>query len=196
MSIDIKLISQLREMSGAGVSECQKALVETAGDLNAAIEILRKKGEAKAAKKTAERTTKDGLVCSYIHGNGKLGVLLELLCETDFVARNEVFKQLATDIAMHIAAMAPEYVREEDVPAEVVAKEKEIYLEQMAEEKKPDAIKEKIIEGKLKKFYEEICLVKQSFIKDETKTIEELIKEAIAKIGEKIEIGKFVRFKI
>jgi elongation factor Ts len=196
MSIDIKLISQLREMSGAGVSECQKALAETAGDLNAAIEILRKKGEAKAAKKTAERTTKDGLVCSYIHGNGKLGVLLELLCETDFVARNEVFKQLATDIAMHIAAMAPEYVREEDVPAEVVAKEKEIYLEQMAEEKKPDAIKEKIIEGKLKKFYEEICLVKQSFIKDETKTIEELIKEAIAKIGEKIEIGKFVRFKI
>ena len=196
MSIDIKLISQLREMSGAGVSECQKALAETNGDLSAAVEILRKKGEAKAAKKTAERTTKDGIVCSYIHGNGKLGVLLELLCETDFVSRNEVFKQLAGDIAMHIAAMSPEYVKESDVPADVIAKEKEIYLEQMAGENKPDAIKEKIIEGKLKKFFEEICLVKQSFIKDETKTIEDLIKEAIAKIGEKIEIGKFVRFKI
>jgi elongation factor Ts len=196
MPIDVKLISQLREMTGAGVAECQKALTETNGDINAAVEILRKKGEAKAAKKNAERTTKDGLVCSYIHGNGKLGVLLELLCETDFVARNEMFKQLATDIAMHVAAMGPEYVREEDVPAEVVAKEKEIYLGQMAGENKPDAIKEKIVEGKLKKFFEEICLLKQPFIKDETKKIEDLIKEAIAKIGEKIEIGKFVRFKI
>ncbi|MBI5254346.1 elongation factor Ts [Candidatus Falkowbacteria bacterium] len=177
MSIDLKLISQLRETTGAGIAECQKALAESNGDVNAAIEILRKKGEAKAAKKTAERTTKDGIICAYIHGNAKLGVLLELLCETDFVAKTDAFKQLANDIAMHIAALAPEYVCREDVPNEVIEKEK-------------------IIEGKLNKFFEESCLLQQSFIKDETKTIENLIKEAIAKIGEKIEIGRFVRFKI
>ncbi|MFH0814892.1 MAG: translation elongation factor Ts [Candidatus Falkowbacteria bacterium] len=196
MSIDLKLISQLRETTGAGIAECQKALTESNGDVNAAIEILRKKGEAKAAKKVAERTTKDGIVYSYIHGNAKIGVLLELLCETDFVAKTDAFKQLANDIAMHIAAMAPEYVRREDVPQDVIEKEKEIYREQMADENKPDAMKEKIIEGKLNKFFEEVCLLPQSFIKDETKKIEDLIREAIAKIGEKIEIGRFVRFKI
>lgn len=196
MSIDLKLISQLREITGAGIAECQKAVTEANGDINVAIEILRKKGEAKAAKKTAERKTKDGIVCSYIHGNAKLGVLLELLCETDFVARTDAFKQLANDIAMHIAALAPEYVRREDVPREVIEKEKEIYREQMVAENKPEAVKEKIVEGKLNKFFEEVCLLQQSFIKDETKKIEDLIKEAIAKIGEKIEIGRFVRFKI
>lgn len=176
--------------------DCKKALDEAVGDFDKAVEILRKKGEAKAVKKIAERQTKEGIVFSYIHSNNKAGAMVELFCETDFVARTDDFKNLARDLAMQIVAMSPEYLKPEDVPAAALEKEKEIYREQMKGENKPDAVKEKIIEGKLAKFYSESCLLNQTFIKDESLTIDALIKQLVAKTGEKIEVGKFARFQI
>lgn len=191
-----KLISQLREQTGAGIVECKNALEEAAGDLEKAIEILRKKGEIKAAKKTAERTTKEGLIHAYIHANGKVGAMIEVSCETDFVARNEEFKTLVHDLAMQVAATNPLYIKPENVPEEVIAKEKEMYLEEIRGQEKPPSVVEKILQGKLEKYFEDVCLLKQPFIKDEDITVEELINQKIAKIGEKIEVKKFIRFQI
>jgi elongation factor Ts len=196
MAIDPKLVSQLREQTGVGIVECKNALDESGGDIEKAIEILRKKGEIKAAKKSAERTTKEGLIHAYVHANGKVGAMVEINCETDFVARTEEFQTLVHDIAMQVAATNPLYVKPEEVPAEVVAKEKEMYLEELRGQEKPPAMVEKILEGKLEKYFEDICLIKQPFIKDEDITIEELINQKIAKTGEKIEIKRFVRFQI
>ncbi len=196
MIINPKLVSQLREQTGAGVVECKNALDETGGDLEKAIEILRKKGEIKAAKKSVERTAKEGLIHAYIHSNGKVGAMVEVSCETDFVARNEEFQALVHDLAMQVAATNPLYLKPEDVPEEVIAKEKEMYLEEIRGQEKPPAVVEKILQGKLEKYFEDVCLLKQPFIKDEDITVEELVNQKIAKIGEKIEVRKFVRYQI
>ncbi|WP_297890184.1 translation elongation factor Ts [Sulfurihydrogenibium sp.] len=195
MAVDAKLVKTLREVTGAGMLECKSALEEANGDLELAVEILRKKGVAKAAKK-AGRETKEGLIHAYIHAGGRIGVLLELNCETDFVARNELFKELANEIALQIAAMKPQYVKREDVPREVVEKEGEIAREAAIAEGKPAHIAEKIAEGKLEKFYKEVCLYEQPYIKDDKKTVEELIKEYIAKIGENIQVRRFCRYEL
>lgn len=195
MEISAGLVKELREKTGAGMMDCKKALAETSGDFEKAIEYLRKKGIASAAKK-AGRATKEGAVTSYIHGEGRVGVLLEVNCETDFVARTEQFKTFVKDVAMHVAAANPAYVRPEEVPAEVVAKEKEIAVAQMAASGKPAAVLEKIAEGKIKKFYEDTCLMNQIFVKDPNKTIEQLLKETIAALGENIIVRRFSRFQL
>jgi len=193
--ITAQMIKELREKTGAGIVDCKKALQEANGDMEKAVEILRKKGAAKAAKK-ADRATAEGLVVSYIHAGGKVGVLLELNCETDFVARTEDFKNLGHEIAMQIAAMSPEYVSKEDVPAEVIEKEKEILKEQALAEGKPEHIVEKIVEGRLNKFYSEKCLLEQPWIKDDSKTIADLVREYITKLGENIKVKRFCRFEV
>ncbi|WP_456341469.1 translation elongation factor Ts [Thermovibrio sp.] len=193
--ITTQMIKELREKTGAGIVDCKKALVEAGGDIEKAVEILRKKGAAKAAKK-AERATAEGAVFSYIHGGGKVGVLVELNCETDFVARNETFKELGHEIAMQIAAMSPEYVSKEEVPAEVIEKEKEVLREQALAEGKPEHIVEKIVEGRLAKFYSEKCLLEQPWIKDDSKTIKDLITDYITKLGENIKVRRFARFEV
>src|SRR6478752_8579615 len=190
MEISASMVKELREKTGAGMMDCKKALTETSGDFEKAIEFLRKKGIASAAKK-AGRLTKEGAVTSYIHGEGKVGVLVEVNCETDFVARTEQFRQLVKDIAMHIAAAQPQWVRSEEVPADVIAKEKEIAVAQMQASGKPAAVLEKIAEGKISKFYEDTCLMKQVFVKDPNKTIEQLLKETIATLGENIMVRRF-----
>jgi len=196
MAIDSKAITKLRQTTGAGIADVKDALEEAGNDEQKAIEILRKKGALKAAKKVAERTTGEGLVHSYTHSNGKVGAMVQIQCETDFVARNEDFKALAHDIAMHVTAAAPTYLAPADVPAKELAKEKEIYQEQLKKERKPADMMDKIIQGKIEKYYQEVCLLKQSFIKDDKVTIEKLIETAIAKMGEKIEIINFTRFQI
>lgn len=195
MTIEASAVAELRRRTGVGMMEAKKALEAAAGNMENAIEELRKSGAAKAAKK-AERETKEGVVHCYTHGNSKLGVVVELLCETDFVARNELFVELAHDIAMHIAAMNPLYVSREDVPQELVEKEAEIAREQLAGEGKPAEILEKIVEGKLDKFFEEIVLLEQAFIKDEDLTIKELLEQKVLSIGENIQIGRFARLQI
>lgn len=196
MSIDLSSITKVREMTGAGIVDVKKALEEAGGDMEKTIDILRKKGAVKAAKKAAERTTKEGVVEAYTHAGGKVGVLVELLCETDFVARNEEFKALAHDLALHIAAMDPIYVSAEVVPSEVVEKEKSIATEEFAGSGKPPSVIEKIVEGKISKWYSDTCLLSQAFIKDEDVTIQDLINNASAKVGEKIEVKRFCRFAI
>jgi len=191
--IDAKLVLELRNRTGAGMVDCKTALEEAGGDPEKAIEVLKKRGAVKAAKKQAERTAKEGLIVSYVHHNGKMAALLELACETDFVARNEDFKKLANDLALQVAAMDPQYVSPDTIPAEEVEKKKQEFLAELANDNKPEDIKLKIIEGKMNKWYAETCLTKQSFIKDETKLVEQLINEAIAKIGEKIVPTRFVR---
>jgi elongation factor Ts len=193
MEISAGLVKELREKTGAGMMDCKKALGETAGDFEKAIEYLRKKGIASAAKK-AGRATKEGAVSSYIHGEGRVGVLVEINCETDFVARTEQFKAFVRDVAMHIAAASPQWVSPEEVPADVIAKEKEIAVAQMQASGKPAAVLEKIAEGKIKKFYEDNCLMQQVFVKDPGKTIEQLLKETIAGLGENMTIRRFARF--
>ncbi|RMD46508.1 MAG: translation elongation factor Ts [Aquificota bacterium] len=195
MAVDAKLVKTLREMTGAGVLECKKALEETNGNLEEAVEYLRKRGIAKAAKK-AGRETKEGIIHAYIHAGGRIGVLLELNCETDFVARNEVFKELANEIALQIAAMRPQYVSRDTVPKEVIEKEGEIAREAALAEGKPEHIAEKIAEGKVEKFLKEVCLLEQPYIKDDKKTIEDLIKEYIAKLGENIQVRRFTRYEL
>ena len=196
MALDTSLITKLRESTGAGLIDCKTALDEAGNDLQKAVEILRKKGAVKAAKKIAERTTHEGVVDSYIHATGKVGVLIQVGCETDFVANNSDFKALVHDLAIQIAGANAQYVRPEDVPADIVGKEKEIYREQLANEKKPEAMWDKIIEGKLAKFYQEACLLKQPFIKDDSMVIEQMIQAGIAKLGEKIEVVRFSRFQV
>lgn len=190
--IDAKMVMQLRGQTGAGVNDARKALEEADGDLTKATEILRTSGTIKADKKT-ERTTGEGVIHAYTHGS-KLGVLVELLCETDFVARTPEFQELAHDIAMQIAATNPLYVKPEDIPAEVTEKEQSMYKEEATG--KPENVIEKIIQGKMDKWFSEICLMKQPFIKDEDTVIETLIKNKIAKIGENIQVRRFVRFNL
>ena len=196
MALNTSLITKLREATGAGLNDCKAALDEAGNDVQKAIEILRKKGAVKAAKKIAERTTHEGIVDSYIHATGKVGVLIQVGCETDFVASNADFRALVHDLAIQVAGANAQYIRPEDVPAEIIEKEKEIYREQLATEKKPEAMRDKIIEGKLAKFYQETCLLKQVFIKDDSITIEQLIEGGIAKLGEKIEVVRFSRFQV
>jgi elongation factor Ts len=195
MEIPAKLVKELRERTGAGFSDCRAALVEANGVIEKAIEILRKKGQAAAAKK-AQREASEGLVGHYIHAGGKIGVLVELNCESDFVARTEAFQQLSHDIAMHIAALDPRYVRREEVTADMLEKERDIYRAQALASGKPDQVVEKIVAGKMEKFYEENCLYEQHYIKDESLTIGEMISQAISKLGENISIRRFARFKV
>ncbi|SNZ09502.1 elongation factor Ts [Persephonella hydrogeniphila] len=195
MAVDAKLVKTLREMTGAGILECKKALEETNGNLEEAVELLRKRGIAKAAKK-AGRETKEGIIHAYIHAGGRVGVLLELNCETDFVAKNEMFKELANELALQIAAMRPQYVSRDTVPKEVIEKEGEIAREAALAEGKPEHIAEKIAEGKVEKFLKEVCLLEQPYIKDDKKTVEDLIKEYIAKLGENIQVRRFTRYEI
>ncbi len=192
---DAKTVMQLRQMTGAGMMDAKSALEEVSGDLEKAAELLRKKGIAKAEKK-AERETKEGRVVSYLHANGKLGAMVEILCETDFVARTEAFQELCHDLAMHVAASDPLYVKRADVPAEVIEKEKDIYRAEMAGQAKPQDIMEKIVDGKLNKYFSDVCLLEQAFVKDEDKTIEEVVKEKIASLGENIQVTRFCRFNI
>jgi elongation factor Ts len=195
MEIPAKLVKELRERTGAGFSDCRAALVEANGVIEKAIEILRKKGQAAAAKK-AQREASEGLVGHYIHAGGKIGVLVELNCESDFVARTEAFQQLSHDIAMHIAALDPRYVRREEVTADMLEKERDIYRAQALASGKPEQVVEKIVAGKMEKFYEENCLYEQHYIKDESLTIGEMISQAISKLGENISIRRFARFKV
>jgi elongation factor Ts len=195
MDIPAKLVKELRERTGAGFADCKSALVAANGNIEKAIEILRKKGQAAAAKK-ATREASEGLVGSYIHAGGKIGVLVELNCESDFVARTEAFQQLSHDIAMHVAALDPRYVRREEVTPEMLEKERDIYRAQALATGKPEPVVEKIVTGKMEKFYEENCLYEQHYIKDESVTIGEMISQAIAKLGENISIRRFVRFKV
>jgi elongation factor Ts len=194
-TIDMETVKTLRERTGAGVLDCKKALVACDGDIDKAIDLLREKGLAKAVSKSS-REAGDGMVFSYIHAGGKLGVLVELNCETDFVARTEDFQGLGKEIAIQIAATDPSFIRLEDVPADVVEHEKGLYRVQLEADKKPEQVWEKIIEGKLGAYYKENCLIQQPYIRDESKTIEELIKAMIAKTGENIVVARFARFKI
>ncbi|NLZ53703.1 MAG: translation elongation factor Ts [Thermoanaerobacteraceae bacterium] len=187
-------VKELRGKTGAGVMDCKKALVEADGDMEKAIVLLREKGLAKAAKKQS-RSASEGIIESYIHGNGRIGVLVEVNCETDFVARNEEFKSFAKDIAMQVAASNPKYLSREDVPSEVIEKEKEILRAQALNEGKPEKIVDKIVDGRIEKYYEENCLLEQPFIKDPDKNISQLIMEKIAVIGENITVSRFVRFE-
>jgi elongation factor Ts len=197
MAADAQTVKDLRDRTGAGVMDCKAALTATQGDLQAAVEYLRKKGLADAQKR-AGRDAKEGVVGSYIHGGAKLGVLVEVNCETDFVAKTEAFQELVRDLAMHVAAANPSYVSREQVPAEVVDKEREIYREQMADQKKPPQVIDKIIEGKLEKFYTEQCLLDQAFVKDSTgKTkVKDIVDAVNSKTQERVVVKRFARFQI
>lgn len=194
MAVTIEQIKKLRAQTGAGLTDCKEALEASKGDMEKAYDYLRKKGMAKAQKR-AEKEANNGFIGSYIH-NGKIGVLVELNCETDFVARNEKFQDLARDIAMHIAASTPLYISTDEVPEEVLEKERKIYKEELLKEGKPEKIIDNIVEGKLNKYYEEVVLLKQLFVKDNSKKIEDLLNEAISSIGEKVLISRFVRFEV
>ncbi|WP_295147893.1 translation elongation factor Ts [uncultured Peptoniphilus sp.] len=194
MAITAAMVKELREKSGAGMMDCKKALTETNGDMDKAVDFLREKGLASVAKKSS-RIASEGIVESYVHG-GRIGVLVEVNSETDFVAKNEEFQNFVKDIAMQIAAVAPKYVSREEVPAEEVEHEKNVLTEQARSENKPEHIIEKMVEGRLEKFYEEICLLDQDFIKDSDKKIRDILNDLIAKIGENIKIRRFVRFEV
>jgi elongation factor Ts len=193
VTITAAQVNELRKSTGAGLMDCKKALTETGGDQEKAIDYLRKKGLAAASKK-AGRVATEGVVGSYIHAGGKIGVLVEINCETDFVAKNEAFQAFVKDIAMHIAAAAPQFVRREEVSAELLEREKDIYRAKAKETGKPDNIVEKIVEGQIGKFYGEICLLEQAFVKDTDKTIQTYLNETIAAIGENMSIRRFARF--
>jgi elongation factor Ts len=193
MEITAQQVKKLRDTSGAGLMDCKRALVEAEGDVEKARMILREQGLAKAGKKGG-RTTGEGIIASYVHTGGRLAAMLELACETDFVARNDAFQQLATDLATQVAAMDPQAVGPEELPEKVVQTEREVYLKACAD--KPEQIREKIVEGKLQKFYDECCLLRQPFFRDDSHTVEEVVKDAIAKLGENIEIRRFVRMEL
>ena len=195
MNVDAKLVKDLRERTGAGMMDCKKALVESKGDLDSAVDFLRKAGIAKAEKKSV-RDANEGLIISYIHHGSKLGVLLDIGCETDFVAKTEGFEDLANNIAMQIAATNPIAISKEDLSSDLIDKEKDIYTEQAKSTGKPDNVVKKIVDGKIEKFVEENCLINQSFIKDPDVKIGQLVQEAIAKLGENITINRFVRFAL
>src|SRR5580700_928047 len=195
MQIPANLVKELRERTGAGFADCRAALVESGADIEKAIDVLRKKGQAAAAKK-AQRQASEGLVGHYIHAGGKIGVIVEVNCESDFVARTEAFQQLCHDVAMHIAALDTRFVRREDVTQEILDREREIYKAQARATGKPDAVVEKVVSGKMEKFYEENCLYEQHFIKDESMTVGEMVSQMIHKLGENISIRRYVRFKV
>ena len=195
MSVSASQIKELRSQTGAGILDCRKALQESDGDMEQAIDWLRAKGVAKAAKK-ASRAATQGLVYSYIHAGGKLGVLLEVNCETDFVARGEDFQAMVKDVAMHVAAMNPQWVKREEVPEDVIARETAVFIQQAIEAGKPEAIAEKMVVGKLGKFYRENCLLEQAFVKDEDVTIQQLQTNFVAKCGENVQIRRFVRWAL
>lgn len=192
---DSTLIKELRELTGAGIVDVKEALTESNNDKEKALEILRKKGLAKLAKK-ADREAREGVVESYIHAGGRIGALVELNCETDFVARTEDFQNLAKELALHVAASSPLYVSRDDVPEEVIAHETAIYKEQMADSGKPADVQEKMLEGKLEKYYEETCLLEQVFVKDPSKKISNLIADSTAKMGENVQVKRFARFQL
>lgn len=197
MASSAELVKELRERTGAGVMDCKTALEAAHGDLRSAVEYLRKKGLADAAKK-AHREAREGVVAAYIHHDAKLGVLIEVDCETDFVARTEGFQELVKDLAMHVAAKNPSYVGREEVPVPVIEKEREIYRAQMADGKKPLAVLDKIVEGKLEKFYSEQCLLEQPYVKDESRKtrVKDLVADLTAKTGERVVVKRFARFKV
>lgn len=193
--VSADLVKDLRAKTGAGMMDCKKALSEANGDMDKAVEVLRKKGLATAAKK-AGRVAAEGAVGSYIHMGGKIGVLVEINCETDFAAKNGEFQELVKDIAMHVAASSPKYVRREEVPAAELDKEREIAIEVARKEGKPDKVLEKIAEGKVEKYYEMVCLLDQAFVKDPEKKVHQVVTDKVAKIGENITIRRFVRFQL
>ena len=193
--IPAKLVAELRARTGAGMMDCKKALEEAGGDLDKAAELLRKKNVVKADKR-AGRHAAEGLIEAYVHFNGKVAVLVELNCETDFVARTDAFRQLAKDVALHVASAAPIAVRIEDVPREVVDAERRIYEAQVADQKKPENIRAKIVEGMLKKFYEERVLLEQKFVKDDARTVGDLVRELAAQTGENVQVRRFARFEL
>jgi elongation factor Ts len=195
MEITAQLVKQLRERTGAGMMECKSALVEAKGDLPEAEVVLRKRGIASAGKKAA-RATKQGLIGTYVHHGGQLGVMVEVNCESDFVARTDDFKELVHDLAMHIAAADPRFIRKEDVDAAALDKEKEIARARAISEGKPEKVLDRIVEGRLAKFYEEVCLLEQPFVKENTLSVGQLIKTRIAKLGENISVSRFTRFKV
>ena len=195
MDITAAMVKKLRDATGAGMMECKAALTEAGGNMEEAVTLLRKRGLAQAAKKTG-RSTDQGLVGHYIHMGGKIGVLVEVNCESDFVARTDDFQAMVKEIAMHIAAASPQYVRREEVPADVIEREKDVYRGQMAESGKPANVIEKIIDGKLNSFYEQVCLLDQPSIRDPKVTIGALVTAAIAKLGENIAVARFARFKV
>ena len=194
-SIPAQLVKELRDRTGAGFGDCKTALTEAGGDIEQAINVLRKKGQAAAAKK-AQRTTSEGIVGSYIHAGGKIGAIVEVNCESDFVARTDDFQRLCHDLAMHVAATDPRFLRREQVTPEILDREREIFREQAKATGKPDPVIERIVTGKMEKFYEENCLYEQHFIKDEGVTVKEMVEQLIAKIGENISIRRFARFKV
>lgn len=195
MEVNANSVKELREKTGAGFMDCKKALAETAGDIEKAVDYLRKKGVAAAAKK-ASRAVSDGAVGAYVHPGGKIGVLLEINCETDFVARNAEFQSLLKDVAMQIAAANPRYVRREEIPPQELEREKAIYHQQAQDSGKPEAIVEKIVEGKMERFYSETCLLEQPFIKDPDRKVLDLINEAVARLGENIQVRRFARYQL
>ncbi len=195
VNIPAQLVKDLRERTGAGFNDCRNALVEAQADVERAIDILRRKGQA-AAQKKAQREASEGLIGHYIHAGGKIGVVVEVNCESDFVARTDDFQRLCHDLAMHVAALDPRYVRREEVTTEILDHEREIYREQARSTGKPEPVIEKIVNGKMEKFYEESCLYEQHFIKDESLTVSELINQMIAKLGENISVRRFVRLKV
>jgi len=195
MAVTAKQVKELREKTGAGMMDCKQALTETEGDLEKAVDYLRQKGLAQAQKKSS-RVTSQGVIDSYIHAGGKIGVLLEVNCETDFVARTDEFLSLVHDVAMQIAASAPRCVRRDEVTKEDLEREREIYTAQAKEQGKPEKIIEKIVDGKMEKYYAENCLLEQPFVKDTDKTVEDLVKEKIASIGENLVVRRFVRFQL
>ncbi len=195
MAITAAMVKELREKTGAGMMDCKKALVEADGNIDKAIEILREKGMASAAKK-AGRIAAEGIVSSYIHTGGRIGVLVEVNCETDFVAKTDDFQNLVKDIAMQIAAMNPKYIRREDVPEEELEKERAILREQALAEGKPERVIDRIVEGRISKYFQEVCLLEQTFIKDNEKTVDQLVRSAIARIGENISVRRFVRYEM
>ena len=195
MEITAEMVKKLRDLTGAGMMECKKALVEAKGNVDEAVTILRKQGLAQATKK-AGRSTNEGLIGHYIHMGGKIGVLVEVNCESDFVARTDDFQNLAREIAMHIAAANPQYARREDVPADVLEAERAIYRGQMEGQNKPPQVIDKIVEGKLNSFFEQVCLLEQPSIRDPKMTIGQIVQAAVAKMGENIAVPRFVRFKL
>ena len=195
MEISSQLVKDLRQKTGAGVMDCKAALQEAQGDMEKAIEYLRRKGLATAAKK-ASRVANDGLVSAYIHAGGKIGVLVEVNCETDFVARTEDFQSFVKNVAMHIAAASPQYIRREEVPPEIIDREKRIYREQALDSGKPERVLDKIVEGKLERFYSEVCLLEQTYVRDPDVTVKDVLDALIAKIGENITIRRFARFQL
>ncbi len=195
MKVTTDMVRELREATSAGIMDCRKALEAAEGDFDKAVDYLREKGLAKAAKRMS-REAKDGKIESYIHAGGRIGVLLEINCETDFVARTDEFQELAHDVAMQIAAMSPKYVAREDVPEDVIEHERELYRNQALDEGKPERIVDRIVEGRLEKFFQESCLLEQNFIRDEDQTIEDLIKANITKTGENIVVRRFVRYQL